>query len=317
MPRTKPLYIYPSDDRYKTLLDELIDIHSRIQEGSTDGIGDEISRLVKEVDDLKLSTSNADNAIISEINNAKGVYDNINDRFLALDKYNILHTINSLTTTREYEYKDGFIQKEKVRGDLNFDVSYIYDSYGNIIKETKVDLDGNLVSERNYTYTDEGDVLSSSGFNTDDIMILSNSIIDNDQNKRLDKLEAIDFVELSNALKGIDVINLSNTVRDLATQVQHLMLNLPENLGTLIDTSEIFKRLDAIELRLDSDRVYYTFDVNSSTLVYDIPSDLIDKKFSVFMEGLLLERDVDYKIENGKITFFIPLIDDFTVSYKD
>lgn len=317
MPRTKPLYIYPSNASYKTLLDELIDIHSRIQAGSMDGIGDEISRLVKEVDDLKLSTSNADNAIISEINNAKGVYDNINDRFLALDKYNILNSINSLTTTREYEYEDGFIQKEKVRGDLNFDVSYKYDSYGNIIKETKVDLEGNIISERNYAYTKEGDVLSSSGFNTDDIMILSNSLIDNEQNRRLDALESIDFVELGKLIGSINVMALSDTVQDLVTQVQHLMLNLPENIGSLIDTSEIFRRLEDIEHRLDVDSVYHTFDVSSSVSTYDIPIDIADKKFSVFMEGLLLERNVDYKIENGKITFFIPLIDDFTVSYKD
>lgn len=317
MPRTKPLYIYPSKETYNNLFDELLDIHKKIQTGSTDGIIEQISDLVKEVDGLKLSTSDTNTAIIDELDSAKGAYPSINDRFLAIDKYDILKAIRSLTTTREYEYLDGMVRKEKIRGDLNFDITYDYDSHENIIKETKTDLNGSVIGERNYTYTKDGYVASVTGKNIDDVMLVTNELIDNEQNLRLDTIEAMDIVSLGKVLDGLDVVEMSKTVQDLATQVQHLMLNLPENIGYLIDTSEVFRRLDAIEDRLDASSVYYTFDVSSSVSTYMIPDDVVGKKFGVFMEGLLLEKDVDYKIKENQITFLIPLIDDFTVSYKD
>lgn len=317
MPRTKPLYIYPSKEEYKSLFDELLDIHTKIQTGSTDGIIEQVSELAKEVGGLKLSTSEVDKAITEEIDKAKGVYPSINDRFLALDKYDILKTLGALTTTREYEYKSGMIHREKVRGDLNFDVTYEYDSYENLIREVKKDLSGSVIGEKHYTYTEDGYVASVSGVNSDDIMFLSNALIDNEQNKRLENIEAIDIIELGKVLEGWQLVEVAKTVQELVTQVQHLMLNLPENIGYLIDTSEVFRRLDDIEMRLDANNVYYSFDVNSLTTIYAIPDDIAGKNFSVFMEGLLLEKDVDYKIEDNQITFFIPLIDDFTVSYKD
>lgn len=318
MPRTKPLYIYPSSEVYKNLLEELVDIHSKIQTGDLSGITDQISKLVKEVDDLKESTSLADKEINEELDGAKGQFPSINDRFLALDQYDILKTIFNINTTREYEYNNnGQITKEIVRGDMNYDTHFVYDSYDNITSETKYDLDGVVISERKYTYTPDGNIATVVGKNTDEIMLLSNAIVDYEQNKRLEAIEAIDFVELGKVLDGWDLIGVAETVQELVTQVQHLMLHLPENLGYLIDTSEVFRRLDTIEQRLDANEIYHTFDVVTGTTTYSIPPNIADKKFAVFMEGLLLEKDVDFSIKGDSITFMIPLIDGFTVTFKD
>ena len=317
MPRTKPLYIHPSNETYKNLLEELIDIHSKISTGYTDGIREQISNLVKEVEELKNSTSNTDNAILEELKGAKGVYDTIDDRFLALDQYDILNHMQQVTTTKEYEYKDGLIWKEKVRGDFNYDAQYNYDSYGNIISEIKTDLNGVLISKKEYTYTEDGNVSSIKGFNTDDVMLLSNGLVDSEQDKRLDAIEAIDFVELGKVLDGWKLIEVAETVQELVTAVQHLMLHLPENIGYLIDTSEVFRRLDDIEKRIDESEIYYAFDVSSDKAIYNIPQEMVGKKFSVFMEGLLLEKDIDYVIKVDKVEFLLPLIDGFTVSFKN
>lgn len=317
MPRTKPLYIYPSNEEYKNLLEELIDIHSKIQTGSTDGIREQVSKLVQEVGDLRSSTSDANTSIIGEIDKAKGTYPSIDDRFLALDKYDILKTIGSLSTTRDYEYKNGLISREKIRGDLNFDIVYQYDSYENIIKETKLGLDGAIIGEKIYTYTEDGYVASVNGTNADDVIMLSNALVDSEQNKRLNAIEAIDFVELGKVLDGWKLIEVAETVQELVTQVQHLMLNLPENIGYLINTSELIKRIEIIEERLDANKIYYSFDVVSAISTYDLPKEVKGKKFNVFMEGLLLEKDVDYLLNDLSITFLIPLIDGFTVSYNN
>lgn len=318
MPRTKPVYIYPSSDTYSNLLDELIDIHKKIQTGDMSGIRDQISNLVKGVDDLKLSTSLADQEINKELLDARGVYPSINERFLSLDQYDILKTIFHINTTRSYEYSSkGQITKESVRGDLNYDTVYLYDSYDNIISETKTTPDGTIISEKKYTYTPDGNIATVTGTNTDEIMLLSNALIDSEQNKRLEAIEAIDFVELGKVLGGWNLIEVAKTVQELVTQVQHLMLNLPENIGYLINTSEIYRRLDTIEDRLDANEIYYAFDVTTNKQEYSIPADIVNKKFGVFMEGLLLEKDVDYQITNGMIVFNIPLIDDFTITLKD
>lgn len=318
MPRTKPLYIHPSSEAYDNLLDELVDIHKKIQTGDMSGIRDQISDIVKEVEDLRQSTSLTDQEINKELSSAKGVYPSINDRFLSLDHYDILKNILNINTTRNYEYSQkGQIIKEIVRGDLNYDTTFVYDSYDNIINETKTDLSGNVISERNYTYTPDGNVSSVRGVNTDEIMLLSNALVDSEQDKRLEAIEAIDFVELGKTLDGWDLIGVAQTVQELVTQVQHLMLNLPENIGYLIDTSELYRRLDTIEQRLDANEIYYAFDVQTNVQKYNIPEHIIGKRFAVFMEGLLLERDVDYEINDNTIVFTIPLIDGFTVTFKD
>ena len=317
MPRTKPLYIYPAKEVYKNLHEELLDIHSRLASGSTDGIREQIDKLAQEVEELATSTSQSNLEINKELDDAKGVYPSINDRFLALDQYDILRTLQLITTTREFEYANGYIVKEKIRGDMNYDVSYYYDSYNNIIRETKALLDGTIISEKNYTYTPEGNVASISGVNTDDIMLVTNALVDSEQDKRLDAIEAIDFVELGKVLDGWDLIGVAKTVQNLVTQVEHLMLNLPENIGYLINTSEIMRRLESVEQRLDASEVYHAFDVVSTQTSYAIPVEIVDKKFGVYMEGLLLEKNEDYVIKNGVIEFLIPLIDGFTVTYKD
>lgn len=318
MPRTKPLYIYPSSNVYSNLLDELLDIHNKIQTGDTSGITDQITALAKEVDDLRLSTSLSAADVDEELKNARGTYPSINDRFLSLDQYDILNTIMNVNTTRAYEYSPkGQIIKEIVRGDMNYDTEFVYDSYDNIISETKTGLDGSIISEKKYTYTSDGNIATVKGTNTDEIMLLSNALIDSEQNKRLSALEAIDFVELGKVLDGWDLIGVAETVQDLVTQVQHLMLNLPENIGYLINTSEIYNRLDEIEQRLDANEIYYAFDVETNIQEYSIPEHIVNKKFGVFMEGLLLEKDMDYEIKGNTILFTIPLIDGFTVTFKD
>lgn len=317
MPRTKPLYIYPSKEEYKSLLDELIDIHNKIQTGSTDGIREQVSKLVSEVDDLKSSTSDTNKAIEEEINKAKGPYTSINDRFLAIDQYDVLKTFDTLSTTRSYEYKDGLVTKEKVRGDLNFDIEYVYDSYSNVIKETRTDSQGMVIGEKTYTYSEDGSVSSVCGTNVDDIMVLSSSLIETEHDNRLKAIESIDFVELGKVLEGWELIEVAETVQELVTQVQHLTLNLPENIGYLINTSELIRRIEEIEERLESNKVYYTFDVTSNTNTYNLPEELKGKFFNVFIEGLLLERGVDYVLNDTSITFLIPLIDGFTVSYNN
>ena len=318
MPKIKPSNIRPSDAAYSNLAEELIDIRNKIKNGDASGIKSEITKLANEVGDLRKSTSDADSVINQELSTAKGPYSSINDRFLALDKYDILNTIGTVTTNRTYEYSNkGYITKESVRGDINYDTIYSYDSYDNVISKIKTDLNGNIVSEKYYTYDSNGNLASTTGTNTDDILLLSNALVDNDQNERLNQIEAIDFVELGKVLDGWDLIGVAETVQELVTQVQHLMLNLPENIGYLIDTSEVFRRIDTIEKRLDANEIYHAFDVSSSIPTYTIPDGIVGLKFGVFMEGLLLEKDVDYVITGNKITFNIPLIDGFTVTYKD
>lgn len=317
MPRTKPLYIYASLEKYKNLYEELIDIHNKIQEGSTDGISERLAELIIEVDELKASTSTTDNAILKELKEAKGGFSSIDERFLALDQYGILNTMNKISTTRNYEYKDGMVVKETVRGDVNFDIVYGYDSHENVIRETRYDLNGNIEGDRRYLYDSDGNIVTVISTNSDDIMTFTNALVDKEQNERLDKIEAIDFVELGRVLEGWNLIQVAETVQELVTQVQHLMLHLPENQGYLINTSEIIRRIEDIETRLDANEVYHAFDVVSTQTVYPIPENIVGKKFGVYMEGLLLEKGEDYVIEDGNIIFKIPLIDDFTITYRD
>lgn len=316
MPRTKPIYIYPSDSSYKNLLEELTDIHTRLNAGSVDDVRAALEALSKEVGRIDTTTSAADADIKKHIDDAKGVYDSIDDRFLALDQYDILNTLQRISTTKQYEYADGKVSKVQVRGDMNYDIEYGYDSYDRKIREIKKDLNGNIISEKYYDYDANGELTNVRGRNTDDVMMVSNSLITHELDERLKNIEAIDFVKLSQTMGEWDLIHVAKTVQELVTAVQHLMLNLPENIPYLIDTSEVFRRLDDIETRIDAAEVYRSFDVISTKQEYDIPDELVDKKFGVYMEGLLLEKGVDYVINDNKIKFLIPLIDDFTVSYK-
>lgn len=317
MPRTKPLYIYASSDKYNNLFEELVAIHEQIQKGSTDGITERLAELVKEVDELKASTSDIDNAVLNELKSAKGGFSSIDERFLALGQYDVINQMHKVSTTRNYEYKDGLVTKEIVRGDINYDIIYDYDSHENVIRETKYDLHGNVEGDKRYIYDDNENIVTVISSNADDIMTFTNALVDKEQNERLDKIESIDFVELGKVLDGWNLIQVAQTVQELVTQVQHLMLHLPENQGYLINTSELIRRIDDIEMRLDANQVYHSFDVVSTQSTYAIPDDIVGKNFGVYMEGLLLEKDIDYIIEGSSITFKIPLIDEFTITCRD
>jgi hypothetical protein len=269
---------------------------------------------VQEIKNLDLSNINA--PLVKEMQDARGTYSSINDRLNSMAAYDILHILERLTTNRTYEYNsDGNISKEIVRGDLSYDVIYLYDTNNNIRREERYDVNGVLIGYKDYTYDDLGQIKGVSGENADDVSIATNTLDIDELKKRMSAIESIDFIKLAGDLKGTNVESLLKSIQDILIRIQTLELYLPGNESKLIEIGGVLDRLDAIERRLNTNYVTYTFDVTSDVTEYTLP-DNITSNFAIYLEGVLLDSGDDYIIDNGKIKFLIPLIDGFTVTCR-
>jgi hypothetical protein len=315
----RPTYIDPAKTGYANLREEILDLHSKseAQEAALQNTATEFEVIKQEMQDIKnLDLENINAPLVAELQDARGVFPTVNDRLNSMAAYNILNVLEKLTTNREYEYdSEGYIVKEIVRGDLNYDIVYHYDSQRNIKREERYDTNGVLLGYKDYTYDDLGQIKTISGENADDVALATNTHEMAELRIRLAALESIDFVNLANSIKGSDVKSLLNSIQEILTRVQNLEMYLPGNENRLIEIGSVLDRLDAIERRLNTNYVTYTFDVKSDVTEYTIP-DNITGNYAIYMEGILLDEGDDYIIESGKIKFLIPLIDDFTVTCR-
>jgi hypothetical protein len=315
----KPTYIDPVKADYANLGEEILDLHTK-QTAQETSIGDvktefvTVKQDVQSIKDLDLENINA--PLLQELEDARGPYSSLSERFQYIDSFDILRILEKLSTSRTYEYdSEGYIVKEIVRGDLNYNVVYKYDSSRNITREERYDVNDVLLGYKDYTYDDIGQIRTVSGQNSEDIAIATNTLITDLLDARVKSLESIDFVKLAGQLQGSDVMSLLNSVQELLTRVQNLEMYLPGNENRLIEIGSVLDRLDAIEHRLDTNYITYTFDATSDVTEYDIPAE-ISSNYVIYLEGVLLDEGDDYIMENGKIKFLIPLIDGFTVTCR-
>lgn len=303
-------YIKATSDKYSNLYEELIDLENTIK--TLSGKGTNIEDVNSAITSLKSIT----NILTTEVNGAKATYGSIDERFKTLDQYTILDVFKNITTSRTYEYNtDGYITKECVRGDIEYDKTYIYNDNNDIVKEETKSLDGTSIGNKTYTYNDDGCITKVDGVNIDDVLLATNSLVDKELDERISAIEKIDIIKLMNGIQATDIKTLINTLNNLYTRVEHLEVYLPGNESSLIDLPNLRDRITTIEDKLNSSYILHTFNVTTGILEYDVPSTVNDKT-SIYLEGLLLDYNDDYTLTNNKIKFNIPLIDDFTVTCK-
>lgn len=316
--RTKPSFIKPVKENYANLKEEILDLHNQAdkQDKSQSLLEQGFIEVKEKFEDIKYSVTNINADIIEEVTTARGLYPNLNDRLDKMSGYELLKKFETLTTSKTYTYDElDRITNVVVRGDVNFDILYIYDEDSNIKREERHDIDGNLIGYKDYTFDDVGQIITESGQNTDDVITATTSLITEELDKRLSIIEAIDFVKLATDISGYDVEYMFEILQEIKLRVQHVEMYLPENQGQLIELSSVFDRLETLEHRLNSDYVIYSFYVTTDKTKYSIPS-TVPSNASIYLEGLLLSNGDDYIIDNGNITFLIPLIDDFTITCK-
>lgn len=316
--RTKPSFIKSAKEGYVNLKEEILDLHSQSsdQENSQIDLEQQFNVVKEQFNEIKESVTSINNDIVDEVTTARGVFPTLVDRLETMSGYELLKKFETLTTSKTYSYDDqDRITDVFVRGDVNFDILYYYDKDSNIRREERRDLDGNIIGYKDYTFDDIGQIITETGENTDDVLTATTSLITEELNQRLIKIEAIDFVKLAEAIGNVNADNLWNIIQELLSSVQHLEMYLPDNQGQLIEISSILNRLDSLENKIDENHVIYSFDTTTDNATYTIPN-TVPSNASIYLEGLLLTSGSDYLMADGSITFLIPLIDDFTISCK-
>lgn len=305
-------YIKPSVDTYTNLGEELKDLHKKSNDNN-----DNISAINSTIDTLTDSVNNAVESVKdsdAEVVEARGSCETLNDRLSNMELFKATQILERLSLQKQYDYNsNGDIQKEKIRGQLNYDIVYSYDDKGNIIREEFYDIENALLGSKQYEYDEHNNISKSTSVNGEILAIVTNSYITNDIDSRLKKIENIDFIKLAKVLSSDSATTLMETMQDLVARVATLEMMLPGNITNIGDLPYITNKIQELEDRLNSKSIYeFTVDENKSE--YYIPTN-IPSNSAVYIDGLQLDEE-DYTLSKDKISLNIQLIDGLTITIK-
>lgn len=311
-------YIKATDNKYENLGDEIFDLHKEVLNNA-----DKVSKaettidiIKSNIDIIKNTATDFSNKTSDEVKTARGVYSNLSDRLSSMEQYKVLNAIEKISTSRTYEYDcEGNITKESIRGGIEYDIIYVYDGNGNIVREEIYDLSNSKIGYKEYIYDNKDSLIKANSVNADILSVATNSLIEKELQMRVSVLENLDLVQSAKVINVEKAKLILEKIQEFDSRIENIECVLPDNITTIIDVPNILKRLDDIDNRLNREYVLYEFLVSTGTTHYSVP-DIITRNTSIFLEGLLLKYGEDYEINNGKMTFLIPLIDDFKVTCK-
>lgn len=321
MKLTKTAYIAATKESYKNLREELLDLHEQISSKTSmdSSVSEKLEAAISSIDKLEIDYIEKErllNDVLLEFKHAQGAYPTLDDRFVSLGGAEVIKELDSITTKREYEYDArGNLIKETIRGDVNTDIIYSYDVSGNIYRMDKYNLQGELIAYKTFDYDKDGNIIRTDGLNTEEVVMASSSLFNREFSQRLRNIEDIDIITVANGIKEYNAKSMWEIMSDLSSRTQNLERNLPDAPTSLIGLTSLMERLSILERKIDDEFRFYEMQTTKGIQIYSVPVE-VPYNCQVHLEELKLNSGTDYILSDGKIKFFIEIIDEFRVKFK-